>query len=1157
MYLADLHIHSRYSIATGKQACLEAYHHWARTKGIQVLGTGDFTHPKWLEEIRTNLEPLENGFFRFRNEPGHAGPGGGADPAWAGAAARPAALDVMFCLSAEISSIYKKDGKTRKVHSLIYAPSVEVAARIQQKLASVGNIASDGRPILGLEAKQLLELVLEISPRAYLVPAHVWTPWFALFGSKSGFDRIEECFEELTPHIFALETGLSSDPAMNWRWSELDRFTLISNSDAHSPPKVGREANIFDTELSYDALFEALKTRRGFQGTYEFFPQEGKYHLDGHRACGVCLEPEETARLNNICPVCGRKMTVGVLHRVLELADRSKGVRPPRAGSFRYHIPLPELLAELSGRGAGSKAVCARYAELVSAFGSEFRLLFETPEEELARHDPLLAEAVKRMRAGQVQVQPGFDGQFGVIRAFEAGELARLRGQNELFAPGSFVAAARKSRQPAAPPVAPQERAGTQERAGRPAGEQGPAGQPDTAGPGDLNPRQQALLASRAPVLRVSAGPGTGKTRLLTAWIADLVRRGEASAAEVLAVTFTNKAARQMRERLDGLLGQAARQVTVSTFHAFCWSLVAEAEPEIGSLAAEAERRRILSLLEPALSPAALKRRSRELGRELGREPGPETGTEPGREPGPEPEEGAGERKSGGPGKLKQRYLEFLTDAGQVDLTALIPRAVEKLRQDAGLAAAVRGRYRVVAVDELQDINPVQYSLLRLLFPPGEAQAGRRLLVIGDPNQSIYGFRGSEAALFDRFAVDYPVTDVALAESYRCPSPVLTAAHELIARNSRPPGPALQAAHGRSRRIRLLTAPTAREEGRFIAAEVERLVGGTRQLSVTPGEEAGYSFADIAVLTRTHRVAEALLPYLSGTGIPVSIGRHASLFSDPPLTVFKSMLALLAYPRDAASLLAVLGSRPGLFPTDRARALCLAALASEERQETAAELLAALSADGRRSLTDEQAAGLAELAELLREAEELRVSAGLPAVLALLSRRLPAADTSLAADPNPAADPALALAREAALAQVTELAEECGSDLKTYLRRVELSVFESEGAWRPERVKLLTFHAAKGLEFPVVFIAGAEESITPVTSADADLEEERRLFYVALTRARERVIITRSRTRRVYGRRQSLPPSRFLAELPLSCLEGGAEAETGRMRENGQLSLFS
>ena len=319
-FIADFHIHSHYSRATSQDLTFEHLHKWAQLKGVQVVGTGDLTHPGWLNEMREKLEPAEDGLFRLKDEYARA-----MQPDVFAACQQP----VRFILSGEISTIYKKRDQVRKVHHVVFAPSFDVVEKIQTRLEKIGNIRSDGRPILGLDSKLLLETLLEIDPQAYLIPAHVWTPWFSLFGSKSGFDAIEECFEELTPHIFALETGLSSDPAMNWRVSALDRFALMSNSDAHSPQKLAREANLFDTELSYDAIFDALKSRdnQRFSGTIEFFPEEGKYHLDGHRKCEIAWEPETTLLHKGICSKCGKKVTVGVLHRVNALADRPVGAK--------------------------------------------------------------------------------------------------------------------------------------------------------------------------------------------------------------------------------------------------------------------------------------------------------------------------------------------------------------------------------------------------------------------------------------------------------------------------------------------------------------------------------------------------------------------------------------------------------------------------------------------------------------------------------------------------------------------------------------------------------------------------------------------------------------------------------------------------------------
>jgi uncharacterized protein (TIGR00375 family) len=424
-YIADLHIHSPYSRATSRESTLAGLYAWARIKGVQVVGSGDFTHPGWFRRLREELEPAEPGLFRLKNEKEIPSPLPGVSTS---------AGPVRFLLSAEISGIYKRHGATRKVHNLLYVPDFASAERISSQLAGIGNIGSDGRPILGLDSHDLLEILLEQAPEGFLVPAHIWTPWFSLFGSRSGFDSIEECFGDLSPHIFALETGLSSDPAMNRLISALDRLALISNSDCHSPAKLGREANLFTAGFDFFSLRDAIRDNRRetFSGTIEFFPEEGKYHADGHRACRVCLEPHETRCLALRCPVCARPLTVGVRHRVLDLADREEPLYPPEAPHFFSLIPLPEVLGEILGTGPSSKRVMGEYGRVISRFGSEFNILLHSPVDEISFYSPLLGEAVRRIRSGRVIRRPGYDGEFGVIRVFNEGELDRLAGQGGL-----------------------------------------------------------------------------------------------------------------------------------------------------------------------------------------------------------------------------------------------------------------------------------------------------------------------------------------------------------------------------------------------------------------------------------------------------------------------------------------------------------------------------------------------------------------------------------------------------------------------------------------------------------------------------------------------------------------------------------------------------
>ncbi len=419
-FIADLHVHSPFSRATSRSCDPAGLFAWARVKGIQVVASGDFTHPGWLARLKEDLIPAEPGLFRLRDE--------NVPPPLPGIPV--SSKPVRFMLSAEISCIYRRHGAVRRVHNLVYVPDFPSARRISARLADIGNIGSDGRPILGLDSRDLLEIVLEEAPDGFLAPAHIWTPWFSLFGSKSGFNSVEECFGDLTPHVFALETGLSSDPDMNRMISALDRFALISNSDCHSPSRLGREANLFSTGFDYFSLREAIRgnSRDTFRGTIEFFPEEGKYHLDGHRACKVCMEPEETRRSGGRCPVCARPLTVGVLHRVMELADREKPVFGPDAPRSFSLVPLPEIIGEILGAGPAAKKVLRRYASLIGRFGSEFDLLLHASPEEIAAESALLAEAVTRIRDGRVIRHGGYDGEYGAVRVFETGEIERLRG---------------------------------------------------------------------------------------------------------------------------------------------------------------------------------------------------------------------------------------------------------------------------------------------------------------------------------------------------------------------------------------------------------------------------------------------------------------------------------------------------------------------------------------------------------------------------------------------------------------------------------------------------------------------------------------------------------------------------------------------------------
>lgn len=406
--IADLHIHSRFSMATSKEGTPENLDFWARKKGISLIGTGDFTHPVWREELKERLVSEGNGLYRLRDEyvkeESRKFPGEGT----------------RFVVSGEISSIYKKNGKTRKVHNVILLPSLEAADAMAQRLEKIGNIHSDGRPILGLDSHDLLEMMLDVCPEGILIPAHIWTPHFSVLGAKSGFDSVEECFEELAPYIYALETGLSSDPAMNWRISKLDRYQLVSNSDAHSPSKLGREANLLDIDCSYEGLYRAIQTGEGLEGTVEFFPEEGKYHFDGHRKCGVSLSPVEAERLGGICPVCGKKLTMGVDHRVEQLADRAEGFVKKDGKKYESLVPLPEVISACMGYSTASKKVQGCFEQMIQTLGTEFDILRNVPSEDIKFcAGERIAEGIENVRTGNVKRIPGYDGEYGKIELFD------------------------------------------------------------------------------------------------------------------------------------------------------------------------------------------------------------------------------------------------------------------------------------------------------------------------------------------------------------------------------------------------------------------------------------------------------------------------------------------------------------------------------------------------------------------------------------------------------------------------------------------------------------------------------------------------------------------------------------------------------------------
>ncbi|HEX6454756.1 MAG TPA: UvrD-helicase domain-containing protein [Trebonia sp.] len=1081
-FFADLHIHSRYSRACSRDCDTEHLAWWAGRKGIAVVGTGDFTHPAWIEELRANLVPAEPGLFRLRPE---------LERSVHERLPATCRTPVRFMLSSEISTIYKRDGHTRKVHHLLYAPGFDEVAEITRRLAKVGNLASDGRPILGLDSRDLLEITLEGGEGCYLVPAHAWTPWFAVLGSQSGFDDVADCYADLSDNIFAIETGLSSDPEMNWRVSSLDKYRLVSNSDAHSPPMLGREATVFGSgdgasdvpETGYFAIKHAMETGEGFGGTVEFFPEEGKYHLDGHRACDVRTTPEETRAAGGICPACGKKPTIGVQHRVDALADRPAGHRPDGAAGYQSFVPLPEMLAEIAGVGPKSKSVERQVSAMVERFGPELGILGEVPLDELAAKAPsIVVEAISRLRRGEVRREAGYDGVYGVIRLFDPGELAGAA----LF---DIPAVKRKPRRGTA--------AASTSASASGAGTASAEGAPSDAAPVGLDPDQQAIVDHDGGPLLVVAGPGAGKTRVLVHSIAGRLRDG-AEPERCLAITFTRRARDELRERLAALVPDAADRVTVATFHGLGLQILREQCKKIGldtdlKVADEPTRRAVLRhLARPGDGGwSALGNKISSAKRVFAAAAAATSSSSPAS---PFPIAPAMDMETSA---LLAAYDARLRERGLVDTDDLLVLPVLLLGGDATLASAYRARWSDVYVDEYQDVDELQYAMLRLL-----TSAESRVCAIGDPDQAIYGFRGGDVGYFLRFAADYPGARRAeLSRNYRSAPSIVTSALQVIRPGTLVPGRSLVPARGDipDGPVELRACADERAEAEAVAAAIERMIGGasfhaldSREVDGRERVEHQLSFADFAVLYRTSAQAAAVAEALDRRGFPCQRRSHGRLAEMPGVP---EILAGLRAPVLDASPVPVL---------DLVSAAVESALAADN---TAVDNVVADSA----------------------------------------------------ADPaGPAVDNAQRTATVKAAAEVlAPLARRCGTDLDRFLDELSLGAEVDTRDPRADRISLLTLHASKGLEFPVVFIVGCDDGLLPLRGwqgAETDYAEERRLLFVGMTRATTKLVLLTAASRTVHGSTRESKPSPFLASIDPALLDrsGGGPAQAKRPKRHDQ-----
>jgi DNA helicase-2/ATP-dependent DNA helicase PcrA len=1019
-YYADLHVHSKYSRACSRDCDVRNLTWWARRKGITVLGTGDFTHPAWAQELRETLEPAEPGLFRLRDD---------VDTEVLRKLPPTLHGEVRFMLEVEISTIYKRDDRTRKVHHLCYVPSFEAADRFTAALARIGNLGSDGRPILGLDSRDLLEITLESGEGSYLVPAHVWTPWFAVLGSKSGFDAVADCYADLADEVFAVETGLSSDPTMNWRVSGLDSYTLVSNSDAHSPPILGRNATVFDTELSYFALRDALRDGNGYVGTVDMFPEEGKYFLDGHRKCDVRMDPAETKKHKLQCPECRKPLTVGVLHRIEELADRGPGKRPKNAGDTWNIVPLPEIMGEILKVGPKSKAVNNAVTELVTTLGPELPMLLELPLDELKQaRNPMVHEAISRLRAGQVHCDPGFDGEYGTISVFSRGETSAPTKD----APGLFD-------MPAPEPVIVPRRTVQVSTVETTEPEPEVFAEPGALLDG-LDPDQRAAASIVEGQLLVVAGPGTGKTRTLTHRIAHLVQDHGVDPASCLAITFTRRAAEEMRERLAALVDG---DVNVATFHQFGLQVLREQHERLGlakdfGVADEPTR---LAVLREILGEgsAAARRVLQDISRTKRVFAARMAASAAGELP-------IGDEIDGDLIGLVERYDKAMLSRDLVDFDDLLAMPVTLLSRQIDLVEHYRARYRWICVDEYQDVDELQYRLLQELTPPHG-----NLCAIGDPDQAIYSFRGADVGFFLRFQRDFPAArTVQLTRNYRSSPVIVAGAVAAIKPTTLVPDRELQAMRAATDdKIGIFAAADEDAEAHFVVRTIEELLGGSSFHAHDSGRvsgdgvRGGLSFDDIAVLYRTDAQAGPVMEALSREGLPFQKRSHSPLAGHP------GVQELLRH------------FTPGPQPT--AVLLKQAALRASD-----------------------------DLADEVQDALEL--------LKPLAAKH----------------DPARFLA--------------------------ELSLGAEVDTWDPRanRISLLTLHAAKGLEFPVVFIVGCVDGLLPMRWAE-ELDEERRLFFVGVSRAQTHLYLSHAARRGV--------PSPFLKSLGSSLVERLAGRPATRSRQ--------
>ncbi len=1097
-FIADLHIHSKYSRATAKNLDFENLYYTAQIKGVQLIGTGDFTYPAWIEEIESKLEETEPGLFSLKQEIAKE-----IDKTIPENCRNP----VRFILQTEISNIYKKDDRVRKNHNLIYFPDIKSVKKFNTRLDAIGNIKSDGRPILGLDAQDLLSIMLEINDKGFFVPAHIWTPWFSMFGSKSGFDSMEECFGSLKNHIFAIETGLSSDPPMNWRIKDLDNVRLISNSDAHSPGYLGRNASVFNTDLSFAAIRQALETNdlKTYKGTIDMYPHQGKYHYDGHRKCNICLNPATTAKIDGICPECGRKVTCGVLNRVQELATRPEGYVPQNRHGFKSIIPLADILSEIFEVGPKTKKVAGYYDQAIKSLGPELGILLDKSFEEIEKANiPLLAEAVKKMRSGDISIDPGFDGEFGKVKIFSSQEKEILRGEKYLLfdlAPKKSKAGKKlQSRKKARAKVKNSKSKAILEKKNIKKDEPNR----EVVNPKDLltglNPEQQRAVESSARAMIIQAGPGTGKTRTLTAKIARLVSKKKIDPGSILALTFTNKAAKELELRIEKYLPKSKSIVLSATFHSFCLKLLKQYKG-FNAVIADADLR--LAMVKKIMVKKIMAKKT-----VIKHTKGDKVKIKTIKKmdnlislckqnlisPGDDCKGFVANKEMDYFQEIYCQYQALCKEENVADFEDLIFMTVNMFCDDKDILAKVREKYLYVFIDEYQDLNFGQYELVQLLCK------NNNIVVIGDPDQSIYGFRGSDNKYFKSFADDFPGCEkIKLNKNYRSTQTILDASFQMIAKNPNNKDMSnIDISNGETAKIfsdvkerkKLIIRETSTEyaEAVAIGKMIEKFVGGTSFFSMDAGkidhdDQKEYAFSDFAILYRTSKQCETFIKVFEQEGIPFQAANKKNIYDIDGIK----------------------------------QALCFCRIISKSASFLDFDIAGAHF--GQKIDKNDQAISLdTRFNKLLHGVQNsdnktcIRVICEKTGVKEIIEK-----DNNT----KQVFDKLLSIAG-------------VYNDLKSFLDAVALNQDADTIEYNTQKVSLLTMHAAKGLEFPVVFVAGCEQGLVPFARNGKDiddLEEERRLFYVAMTRAMDILCLTHAKTRNIYGVNEKRKRSFFIDDI--------------------------